>query len=78
MQLWLIKQSQNNGYDTFDSAVVAAELEEDARQTHPGSGEWGESYPVWADTPEQVTVELIGDAVPGIKAGVICASFNAG
>ena len=31
----------------------------------------------WTD-PKNVTVELVGTAKPGTKAGVICASFNAG
>lgn len=35
MKLWLISQSINNNWDTFDSAVVAAETEEEARQTYP-------------------------------------------
>ena len=36
MKLWLISQSENNGYDTYDSAVVAAETEEEARVMYPG------------------------------------------
>ena len=40
MKLWLISQSENNGWDTFDSAVVAAETEEAARHTYP-TGDWG-------------------------------------
>jgi hypothetical protein len=35
MKLWLISQNVNNGYDTYDSAVVAAETEEEARTTYP-------------------------------------------
>jgi len=31
MKLWIISQSVNRGYDTYDSAVVAAETEEEAR-----------------------------------------------
>lgn len=31
----------------------------------------------WA-TFEHVTATLIGEAIPGMKAGVICASFHAG
>src|SRR6266550_3316382 len=31
MKLWLISQYVNAGYDTYDSAVVAAETEEEAR-----------------------------------------------
>lgn len=35
MKLWLIYQNVNNGYDTYDSAVVAAESEELAKCTFP-------------------------------------------
>lgn len=35
MKLFLISQSKNRGYDTYDSAVVIAESEEDARLIHP-------------------------------------------
>jgi hypothetical protein len=35
MKLWLISQNVNNNWDTYDSAVVAAETEEDARNTYP-------------------------------------------
>lgn len=33
--LWLISQSANDGYDKYDSAVVCAATEEDARHVHP-------------------------------------------
>ena len=36
MNLYLISQNRNNGYDTYDSAVVAAESEEKARMIRPG------------------------------------------
>ena len=36
MKLWLISQDQNSNYDTFDSAVVAAETEEAAARIIPG------------------------------------------
>jgi len=35
MHLWLIEQSANKGYGTFDSAVVVADTEHGARHTHP-------------------------------------------
>lgn len=42
MKLYLLKQYINNDYDTFDSCVVAAENEDDARTIHPISelNEW--------------------------------------
>ena len=49
MNIYLISQDKNNGYDTYDSAVVFAESEEEARLIHPGGeklvdGSWYE-YP---------------------------------
>jgi hypothetical protein len=80
MKLWLISQSVNDGYDTYDSAVVAAETVEQAQATHPGQlSDWGDGYfSTWARSPAEVTAVLIGDAVEGTQAGVVCASFNAG
>ena len=72
MKLWKISQSENNNYSTYDSAVVAAETEDEARRTIS----FNPSY--WASSPEHVHVELIGEAISGTKAGVIVASYNAG
>ena len=44
MKLWLISQGINNGYDTYDSAVVAAETELEARQTYPSVGDFEYYY----------------------------------
>lgn len=83
MNLYHISQDIESGYDTYDSCVVAAASEEDARRIHPSEHrkDWPEkedSYLGWAHKPEQVTVRLLGVAAPGIERGVICASFNAG
>lgn len=75
MKLYLLTQGENNGYDTYDSMVVAAESEDAARKIHP-TDDWG--WAVWANTPEQVDVEYLGEAAVGTETGVICASFNAG
>lgn len=83
MNLYLITQDVVNGYDTYDSAVVAAKTAEEAKRIHPdgktipfaeGEYNWGS----WASKPEDATAELIGKAKLGTKKGVICASFNAG
>jgi len=87
MNLYLISQDENNDWDTFDSAVVCAESEEAAMNIHPDGrselldkGGWGEGWVgrTWCERPDQVTVKRIGIAEPGIAAGVVCASFNAG
>ena len=76
MNLYLISQDTNNDYDTYDSAVVAAESEDIAQTIHPGNKAWA-AMPDWTDA-ENVSVELIGIAKEGTEQGVICASFNAG
>ncbi len=85
MNLYLLSQSEKRGYDTYDSCVVAAKSEEEARKIHPsGDDEYfvrsarENCYGSWAAKPEGVTVELIGKAVKGTESGVICSSFNAG
>jgi hypothetical protein len=79
MNLYLVSQTENCNYDTYDSMVVAAETEEEARNTMPDSfTRWGQSYSEWASSPDKVTVLLIGTAVEGTTAGVICSSYNAG
>ena len=81
MKLWLISQNVNNGYGTYDSAVVAAETAEEARRIHP-DGDPAElkrhiNYDTWA-TFEHIEAKLIGEACPGTQSGVILASFIAG
>ena len=87
MKLWLVTQDERTGYDTFDMMVVAARDEEGARRIYP---QWSQSdnpmawpekpntWDVWASSPENVKVKLIGTAAKGIQPGVICSSFNAG
>jgi hypothetical protein len=79
MKLWKLSQKVNNNYDTFDSAVVAAETKEDARLIHPGEKEWnGTMDRYWCDA-ERVIVEYLGETDRVIpNKTVIVASFNAG
>jgi hypothetical protein len=37
MNLYLISQGDNNGYETYDSSVVASESEDKAKLIHPGN-----------------------------------------
>lgn len=82
MKLFLISQSENNNYDTYDSAVVAAETEEIAKAMDPSSGNpkvfGGEYCGDWCKSLDGVNVLYLGEAAEGITQGVICASFNAG
>jgi hypothetical protein len=80
MNLYLISQSVNNDYDTYDSAVVCVEDEIEASKTHPSGYEWdggANEYRSWCDYRD-VRVKLIGMAINGTEKGVICASYNAG
>ena len=87
LYLYLISQKENNGYDTYDSAVVVAESEEEARNTLPSDWigwpsdpwiGWRGSYSAWASSPDKVSALLVGTAAKGSEKGVVCASFNAG
>lgn len=86
MNLYLISQSTNNDYDTYDAAIVAAETEDDARRIHPGNypdpvpdGDniRDANYGTWTSIGN-VKVQLVGEAVTGMMKGVVLASFNAG
>lgn len=80
MNLYRISQSVCGGWDTYDSAVVAAKTEDDAKVIHPSGRKTihDEFSYDWAKKVEDVEAELIGKAVKGTEAGVIVASFNAG
>lgn len=82
MNLYLISQDENKDHDTFDSAVVKAGSEDEARNMHPGSGlpiDWDSSYSSylgdWCSSPEKVSVEHIGISEDA-DAGVVCSSFR--
>jgi hypothetical protein len=80
MNLYLVTQTKNNNYDSYDSFVVAAKDSESARLTHPSGREWdGKSHNGEWCASEYVEVELIGKAKAGYKnQEIICSSFNAG
>jgi hypothetical protein len=73
-KLYKIWQIKNTDYDTYDSAIVCAETEEEARNIEVGSVD---EYGTWV-RPEDVHVEEIGIAKDNLKKGIILASFNAG
>ena len=86
MNIYLIEQSKNLGYDTYDSAVVVARSVKDARSIHPrldwfrrnGMKEWnGKDDDSWVDA-KYVIVTYIGKASPKMDRSVVCASFHAG
>ncbi len=78
MNLYLLTQNENRGYDTHDSMIVSANSKEEAKQMLPyGDTKWGYTYSTWASKPENVQVTLIGTAIDNISE-VKLASFNAG
>ena len=89
MNLYLLSQNVNRGYDTFDSCVVVAKNSDEAVLIHPTGDTFDQFDPNtsitafsfssdWAN-PEYVDCELIGKAKSSLKVNsVICASFNAG
>ena len=89
MNIYLLTQRVNKGYDTYDSMVVCAKDEEEARNIHPEEewshnkrspkpDHWAGGMGTWASRPDQVSVILLGEAKPGSTRGIECASFNAG
>lgn len=90
MKLWKISRNDRIRYDEYDSAVVVAKTEEDARLIHPNEmAEWsGRNWTrlsvgeqVWTcedwAPPHTLSVEYLGTTDRAIS-GVILASFNAG
>lgn len=67
MNLYLVKRTDDIGYDEYDSVVVSAVSECAAKY---------EATELWSKH-DPVTVELIGMSISQ-EAGVIHSSFNAG
>jgi hypothetical protein len=77
MNIYFLSQSDNRGYDTYDSCVVYAESDDAARLITPSEfAEFGGG--MWASCPENVNVLYLGVATLSMRAGIILASFNAG
>lgn len=69
------------GYDEYDSFVVIANDESEARNTHPSGGGVDTdtfSRGNWPVKLADLVVTLIGVANPEVNPGVVVASFNAG
>lgn len=81
--LYLISQDVNEDWDTYDSAVVAAQSVEEARKIHPENSHCnprrvsGFLEKSWCD-PSHVKVTLIGERTKYPAGTVVIASFNAG
>ena len=80
MKLYLLEQHENNDYDTYDSCVVCAENENDAKNITPDSREFKDSTcnGSWVGSKESIKCTELGEANSNQKRGVIISSFNAG
>lgn len=79
MKIYLLTQNQNTWYDTYDSCVICAENEDEAKNILPNWEPFGEDqWSAWAYTKEWITCEEIWECNNNQKKWVICASFNAG
>lgn len=81
MNLYLLTRKDELTYDEYDSCVVCAETEEDAKTIHPdGTVFKGDERPwrTWVGNSSEIDCELIGIANENQERGVILASFNAG
>jgi len=94
MNLYIVSRTDTVDYDEFDSVVVAAESEDDARSIHPSgyviSGDFwmgfrqGDFYPVsaycygWVAPGYIDTLKVKHIGSTDEPRGVILASFNAG
>jgi len=79
MKIYLLTQSERNGWDTYDSCIVCAENETQAKKITPNGYEFEKSnYGSWASCVEMVNCVEIGTANELQKEGLILASFNAG
>lgn len=79
LNLYLISQDKNTDKDHFDSAVVCAKNEYDAKGINPYGGRWGRDNKWsfgWANHPRQVKVQFLGIAGGALKEGqVIVGSY---
>lgn len=79
MNIYLVSQNENTGYDTYDSFVCIADTEEEAQNMLPNKYTyWEDPFRGWCSSPDKTSVTFLGIANPYAKVGIILASFNAG
>ena len=85
MNIYLLRQDINRDWETYDSAIVSAENEDEARNIHPQlivdkftKDVWENSeYYGWVrrDQIHLIKVKLIGKSF--VEKGLVLASFRA-
>lgn len=78
MKLFLISQTTSPEYDAYDSAIVCANDEDDAKTIHPYEENPNWDGDSWCRSPSYVSAKYIGEASIDLRRGVILASFNGG
>ena len=82
MNLYLITRNDGVDYDQYDSAVVAAPDEEDAKalieQDLDDWTHYGYVNHKKVNTKLDITIKLIGTAIDEMQYGIVVDSFNAG
>ena len=81
MNIYLLSQSINIADDSYDSCIVRAESEEEAKQINPDGSDNDirlERWSIWVNDVDNVDCTLIGIAIEGSTKGLVLASFNAG
>jgi len=88
MKIFLVQRTDDIDYDEFDSVIVVAEDEQQARETHPRGVEWDSEDECWAHGNSGWTydissleVEFLGSYLGQVgpdRPGPIMGSFNAG
>lgn len=74
MNLYYIWQDENTGEGSYHAAVVAADDEPEARQSHP-CGDW-DRVDMWCEDIEDVEVKLLGTAHEMLSRGIVLASLS--
>lgn len=78
MKLYLLSQTVNQNWDTFDSVLVCAENEDDAKSITPYGEEFDGKDGTWVKDKSSIACEEIGEANSKQVRGIIISSFNAG
>lgn len=87
LKLYLLERTDDSGsYDIYDSVIVAAFSEDDAKLINPDGSKDNVGSDVyktlnrgeWVCSLDEINVKLIGIAGADVLRGVILASFNAG
>jgi hypothetical protein len=75
MNIYLVSQNVNNGYDTYDAFVVYARDENEAKRIRKLDRD---PYGSWVTKVSDIEVTLLGHAPNQKTSGEILGSFNAG